>query len=59
MKTLEELLDNDELCSYCPLDESKQGVYCNGGNPVMCEGSHCGDAYEIYLEELAEIYNLK
>ena len=48
-KTQEEL--GDVLCKYCPLEESQKGAHCYGGVVTMCEGSHCDDAYEAYLEE--------
>jgi hypothetical protein len=51
---MEELQDAGELCDYCPLDEDHKGVHCYGGEPIMCEGSHCADAYEAYLEEEEE-----
>ena len=41
----------DRLCTYCPLPEESQGVHCYGGEPIMCEGSHCKEAYENYLED--------
>lgn len=48
MKTAEEL--GDVLCDYCPLE--KKGVYSTPGGLVAgCEGSHCAEAYEHYLEE--------
>ena len=42
-----------ELCDNCPLPDELKGVRCYGGNPAMCEGSHCGEAYERYLSEAA------
>ena len=51
-KTLEDL--DDELCDYCPLPDELKGVHSYGGNPVMCEGSHCNEAYERYLEEFKQ-----
>lgn len=48
-KTKEEL--GDALCEYCPLEEYRKGAHCYGGVVGMCEGSHCDDAYEAYLEE--------
>lgn len=51
-KTCDEMKESERLCSYCPLPEELQGVHCYGGQPVMCEGSHCGEAYERYLEEV-------
>lgn len=52
--TLEELADQECLCYYCPIPEESQGVHCYGGEPVMCEGSHCDEAYDYYLEEWEE-----
>ncbi len=54
IKTLKDLGDNEELCKYCPLPEESQGVRCYGGQPIMCEGSHCKEAYDAYLEEMDE-----
>lgn len=51
-KTIDEL--DEELCSYCPLPEESQGVHCYGGLPVMCEGSHCKEAYQNYLDTYEE-----
>ena len=40
----------DELCKWCPLD--KKGAYSvPGGFMAGCEGSHCKEAYENYMEE--------
>ena len=44
----------DELCKWCPRDEKIRGVYSvPGGFAAGCEGSHCKEAYEAYLEERA------
>ena len=51
IKTIEELSDEDLLCKYCPIPEERRGVRCYGGTPIMCEGSHCKEAYESYLCE--------
>jgi len=51
-KTVEEL--EEELCNYCPIPEEGRGINNYGNGPVMCEGSHCNDAYERYLEEFEE-----
>ena len=49
-KPIEELL-GDDLCVYCPLPKELQGVYSTpSGNSCGCEGSHCEQAYEKYLE---------
>jgi len=44
----------DCLCDYCPLPDEAKGVHCYGGQPVMCEGSHCVEALEVWKEELVE-----
>ena len=49
-KTFEEISGEDELCCNCPLPEESQGVHCYGGEPVMCEGRCCKEAYENYVE---------
>lgn len=50
VKTKEEL--EEDLCEYCPLSENLKGVYNTpGGYSAECEGSHCNETYEIYLEE--------
>lgn len=47
-KKYEEL--GDELCKWCPLE--KKGTYSTaGGLMVGCEGSHCKEAYDNYMEE--------
>jgi hypothetical protein len=51
---LDKIDGSDTLCDYCPLPEESRGVHCYGGNPVMCEGSHCEEAKERYLEEMEE-----
>jgi hypothetical protein len=49
IKTPEELCE--ELCSYCPLEH--KGTFATpNGDSCGCEGSHCKDAYEAYLDEL-------
>jgi hypothetical protein len=50
MKTKEELQNKEKLCDFCPLDENEKGVRCYGGSIVMCEGSQCDTAYEVYCE---------
>ena len=51
--SLSELHDQfgEELCENCPLPESAKGVHCYGGAPVMCEGSHCSEAVDIWFDE--------
>jgi hypothetical protein len=38
--TFEELKDKEELCHYC-----------YGGEPVMCDGVCCKEAYQAYLDD--------
>ena len=45
---------DEDLCHYCPIPKEAQGVHCYGGEPIMCEGMHCNEAYENYLEECKE-----
>jgi len=52
MKSMEEL--EEELCEHCPLPSELRGVHCYGGEPIMCEGSHCDEAYENYKEDYDE-----
>jgi len=50
-KTFEEIRDSGDLCDFCPLPEEAKGVRCYGGEPVMCEGINCEEAYKTYLED--------
>jgi hypothetical protein len=43
-------MDSDALCKYCLLPEGSNIIRCYGNHPVSCEGSHCPEAYEAYLE---------
>ncbi len=53
-KQIQEMLE-ENLCEvYCPLPEELRGVHCYGGEPVMCEGSHCDEAIEAWKEEYVE-----
>ena len=52
LKTPEEL--EDELCDYCPLPKGSNHMRCHGGEPYCCEGSHCKEAYENYVEQYEE-----
>jgi len=45
--TIEELIDNEEICDYCDADPE---IRCYGGDPVMCEGAWCDTAYERYVD---------
>lgn len=48
---IQSMLDT-ALCNiYCPLPDHLKGVHCYGGEPVMCEGSHCREALEAWKEE--------
>jgi hypothetical protein len=51
-RTSDELIEmlEDRLCPYCPLPDELKGVHCYGGQPVYCEGSHCQEALEHWLE---------
>lgn len=50
---------DEELCEYCPLPDSQKGAHCYGGAVVMCEGSHCDQAYEEYLSNFEEEIQIK
>lgn len=56
-KTDEELrgMLDERLCDFCPLPDELKGVHCYGGEPVMCEGSHCKEAMEAWKEEDVEL----
>ena len=52
---MKEIVGEETLCDlYCPLPDYLKGVHCYGGEPVMCEGSHCDKALEAWKEEFAE-----
>ncbi len=55
-KTDEQIKDmlEERLCDYCPLPDEAKGVHCYGGEPVICEGSHCDEAIEAWKEEYVE-----
>jgi len=56
MKTIEELVDTQELCdSYCPLPDGLKGVIGTPTGYTACEGCRCNEAYEAYKEECTEI----
>jgi hypothetical protein len=43
----------EDLCLYCPLDKNMRGIYSSPGGMVAgCEGYHCDEAYDSYLESL-------
>lgn len=50
---IREMLE-ENMCSYCPLPDGLKGAHCYGGQPVMCEGSHCDEAIERWKEEYVE-----
>lgn len=55
LKLAEEL--GDVLCSihYCPImKEFRSSGYSTPNGYVSCEGSHCPEALEAYLEEMEE-----
>lgn len=53
--------DCEELCNYCPIPNESKGVHCYGGNPVMCEGRCCSEAFEIWVniftDEFASLWD--
>lgn len=52
---MKEIVGEETLCDlYCPLPDYLKGVHCYGGEPVMCEGSHCDKDLEAWKEEFAE-----
>lgn len=55
MKTMLQIILDEELCDYCPLPNECKGVYSTpGGHSAGCEGRRCKEAYEAYLEEFEE-----
>ena len=50
---IREMLE-ENMCNYCPLPDELKGAHCYGGQPVMCEGSHCDEAIERWKEEYVE-----
>lgn len=42
-------MECDDLKLYCRWDGPPTA--CCGGNPIMCEGRFCKEAYERYVEE--------
>lgn len=52
-KEIREMLE-ENMCNYCPLPDELKGAHCYGGQPVMCEGSHCDEAIERWKEEYVE-----
>lgn len=45
-------MDCEDLRPFCPWEGAP--VFCYGGDPVMCEGRYCEEAYEVYLEGFDE-----
>lgn len=49
LKSIEEL--GEDLCEYCPLEENERGARSTpSGTYAGCEGSHCKEAYQYYIE---------
>ena len=49
--SFEEIIDKGILCTYCPVPKESQGVHLSPSGISMCEGNHCSEAYDNYLEE--------
>lgn len=52
---IQSMLDTDLCDVYCPLPDNLKGVHCYGGEPIMCEGSHCDKAIEAWKEEEVDV----
>lgn len=52
-ESMEEL--GEGLCEYCPLPEGARGAHLYPNGHYSCEGSHCKEAYETYLDEFEEV----
>lgn len=52
LETMEDL--DEHLCDYCPLPDGAKGAHLYPNGHYSCEGSHCEEAYEAYLEEFEE-----
>lgn len=52
----EEIMEmlEENMCNYCPLPDELKGAHCYGGQPVMCEGTHCGEAIARWKDEQVE-----
>lgn len=50
---IREMLE-ENMCNYCPLPDELKGAHCYGGQPVMCEGTHCGEAIARWKDEQVE-----
>lgn len=47
---------SEMLCNFCPLDDSQKGVHNYGNGPVMCEGAHCEEAHEAWVENYIDSF---
>lgn len=48
---------DEELCNHCAATEyGEHREYHTPNGVYMCEGSHCGEAYEAFLEEEYSIF---
>ena len=50
---IKEMLE-DAMCNHCPLPDEMRGAHCFGGEPVMCEGTHCSEAIARWKDEFVE-----
>jgi hypothetical protein len=50
---INELLDNEILCKYCPCTDFGE-IDVNTGPHNLCEGRYCNDAYKSYLDDMEE-----
>lgn len=56
-RAFEEMAEDAEesgLCDYCPLPDGAKGTHLYPTGHYSCEGSRCKEAYERYLEEIAD-----
>lgn len=52
IKSIDELKENSEICSFCSTTDYGERAEVNTPNGlIMCEGSYCDLAYEYYLDE--------
>lgn len=54
-KTKDELIDSEEICEYCPLQAELDELPPppTPSNPMGCEGIYCDEAYDNYLDVVA------
>ena len=52
---IQSMLDTDLCEVYCPLPDHLKGVHCYGGQPIMCEGSHCAEAVKAWKEDAVDV----